>query len=315
MTERRTDGFQKLALATTGATYLLILVGGLVRATGSGLGCPDWPKCFGLWVPPTSAAELPSGFDPALFNPLNTWIEYVNRLIGVTIGLLIFATMVLAILRHRQTKSILYSSAAAFVLVGFEGWLGAKVVELELASWIVTVHLVGALVVVSLLLYATVCAFFPKPVPKKRRSSWRRSLEPWVVGLLALAFVQVALGTQVRAAIEAILAQVPDLPRPEWLVGVGPVDLAHRQVSVVVFFATAFVAFRTFQRRHDYPWLFRASAAAFALVGLQIVAGLGIAYGGMPAALQVAHLSLGSLLLGAFTLMWLLVHRVPEPNA
>src|SRR4029453_2067836 len=69
----RLDVFQGLAPATTAVTYRLILVGGLVRASGAGLGCPDWPKCFGLWIPPASAAELPPEFDPSQFNQMLMW--------------------------------------------------------------------------------------------------------------------------------------------------------------------------------------------------------------------------------------------------
>ena len=88
----RLTSFQRLALWTTATTYFLILVGGLVRASGAGLGCPDWPRCFGSWIPPASAADLPPQFDPALFNPTLMWTEYLNRLLGVTVGFLILAT-------------------------------------------------------------------------------------------------------------------------------------------------------------------------------------------------------------------------------
>lgn len=304
--------FQKLALATTAATYLLILVGGLVRATGSGLGCPDWPTCFGSWVPPTDAAELPPGFDAALFNPVNTWIEYINRLVGVTIGLLIFATLVVAVRRHRDQPRIVWSSVLAFVLVAFEGWLGAKVVEHELASWIVTVHLVGALVVVSLLLYATFCAFFPAVIPASARSSWRKRTEPLVVGLMGLSLLQAGLGALVRGFIEDKILANPGLPRSEWLLPLTRLDLSHRQLAVLVLFGLAFLAWRAFRRRDEYRWIWRFAFFSFGLAGLQILAGLGLAYAGMPAALQVVHLTLGSLLLGTLTTTWLFVRQVPE---
>ena len=80
----RYTSFQKLALWTTAVTYFLILVGGLVRASGAGLGCPDWPRCFGSWIPPASAAELPPQFDASQFNRTLMWTEYLNRLLGVT---------------------------------------------------------------------------------------------------------------------------------------------------------------------------------------------------------------------------------------
>src|SRR5258705_10446074 len=91
---RRSSSFQLLALCTTAATYLLILVGGLVRASGAGLGCPDWPRCFGSWIPPASAADLPPQFDPSLFNPTLMWTEYLNRLLGWTAGFLIMRTVI-----------------------------------------------------------------------------------------------------------------------------------------------------------------------------------------------------------------------------
>ena len=97
------NAYQKTAIVTVFATLFLILVGGLVRAAGAGLGCPDWPKCFGTWIPPTSADALPAGFDESQFNVWKTWIEYINRLIGVLIGFLITATFALSF-RYRKEK-------------------------------------------------------------------------------------------------------------------------------------------------------------------------------------------------------------------
>src|SRR5690625_6952131 len=74
--------FQKSAIITVISTVGVILMGSLVRASGAGLGCPDWPRCFGMWIPPMTAAELPPQYDATLFNPLHTWLEYINRLTG-----------------------------------------------------------------------------------------------------------------------------------------------------------------------------------------------------------------------------------------
>src|SRR5437868_8273358 len=111
----RFSSFQRLALATTATTYLLILVGGLVRASGAGLGCPDWPKCFGRWIPPLSKKDVPAAIDPSLFNVTKAWTEYVNRLLGVSVGLLIFSTLVLAFLHHRHARRILVPTITAFL--------------------------------------------------------------------------------------------------------------------------------------------------------------------------------------------------------
>src|SRR5262245_12110213 len=130
---RRFSSFQRLALCTTAITYFLILVGGLVRASGAGLGCPDWPRCFGSWVPPASAAELPPQFDASLFNPALMWTEYLNRLLGVTVGFLILATVLSAWRHHRDHSGIFRATIAALLLTGFQGWLGGRVVASELA--------------------------------------------------------------------------------------------------------------------------------------------------------------------------------------
>src|SRR5262245_6563212 len=203
---RQLSSFQRLALWTTASTYFLILVGGLVRASGAGLGCPDWPRCFGSWVPPASAAELPAGFDASQFNPTLMWTEYLNRLLGVLVGFLILGTLVSAFRHHRRTGGILWPTLAAFLLVGFQGWLGGVVVQQELASWIVTVHLVVALIIVSLLRYATVFAFFSDhPRPSAATVARRVPLSWAVLALILLTLVQVALGAQVRGHVDSAL--------------------------------------------------------------------------------------------------------------
>jgi len=206
---RPLTSFQRLALWTTATTYLLILVGGLVRASGAGLGCPDWPRCFGSWIPPASAAALPAGFDPSQFNPSLMWTEYLNRLLGVSVGFLILATLVSAIRHHRGAGRILWPTLAAFLLVGFQGWLGGVVVQQELASWIVTVHLVVALVIVSLLLYATVYAFFLDAPPPAAATRARRTPLTWAVialiVLLSSAWIGLDFANRLVAPIRRLI--------------------------------------------------------------------------------------------------------------
>src|SRR5687767_12195186 len=159
--------FRKLTISTLVAVYILILVGGIVRSTGSGMGCPDWPKCFGSWVPPSSESELPSNYkeiyseyrekknvrfskylrmigmgntadqllndksvlQEADFNVTKTWIEYINRVVGVIIGFLIFAVFVSSLKFRNSDRSITIVAFLTFVLVGFQGWIGSFVVS------------------------------------------------------------------------------------------------------------------------------------------------------------------------------------------
>ena len=187
--ERR---FRAVSILTVVAVYLLILVGGIVRSTGSGMGCPDWPKCFGAWVPPTKATQLPANYKEVYtaqrvaknqklartlqrmgfaqvagsifahptqyietdFNPVKTWIEYLNRLLGALIGVFVFLTVVFALPYWRRDRPIFWLAFASFLLTGVQGYLGSLVVSTNLLPVMVTVHMALALVIVALLLYA-----------------------------------------------------------------------------------------------------------------------------------------------------------------
>ena len=117
--------YRRMAWITIAAVYLLILVGASVRASGAGMGCPDWPTCFGQWIPPTSEAQLPNnyqqiyaelGYAETRFNVVKTWTEYINRLTGISIGILILLTAFYSWKVRRYDNSILRASIAAFVM-------------------------------------------------------------------------------------------------------------------------------------------------------------------------------------------------------
>jgi cytochrome c oxidase assembly protein subunit 15 len=301
-------GFARLALGTTAVTYFLILVGGLVRASGAGLGCPDWPRCFGSWIPPASAAELPQEFDPAQFNPALMWTEYLNRLLGVAVGLLILATAVAAWRHHRREPKIVVSSVLAVLLTGFQGWLGGLVVAHELAAWIVTAHMLLALVIVSLLLYATVYAHYSsREVPRPRS----RSGLQWTLALLiAVTLLQVALGTQVRGAVDAALAA--GSPRTAALAAAGAMDAWHRDVALAVLGLALVVMLVVWSRHPRDTVIVRWTYATVAVALAQVLLGAAMAYMSLWPPVQVLHLTVASLLLGAETVMWLVARWEPR---
>ena len=296
MIRNRLTSFQKLALWTTATTYFLILVGGLVRASGAGLGCPDWPRCFGSWIPPASAANLPPQFDPAQFNPTLMWTEYVNRLLGVTVGFLIFATAISAWRNHRHQPRILWTTIAAFLLVGFEGWLGGRVVAHELAAWIVTAHLIVAIIIVQLLLYATFEAFAGEAGEAGEAGA--------TAVLILVTMVQAGFGTQVRGHIETALNS--GVARDAALATVGRLDYLHRDLAFVVLIGAAALTLWLMSRRST---LIRWSFVVLALAIAQIALGAVMAYASLLPAAQVGHLTLASLLLGAETVLWLMSRR------
>ena len=198
MQEKKIIRFRKLALITTLTTYFLIFVGGLVRVSGAGLGCPDWPKCFGSWIPPLSQAQLPAGFNPNTFNFTLAWIEYINRLVGMVVGLLILALAIMAIIHFRNYKKIIIPSILAGLLVAVQGWYGSVVVATKLQPETISVHLVLALFIVSLLIYVTQSISYLDVESKKSGFP----LKSGIIILWILTLVQIILGTQVRSSIE-----------------------------------------------------------------------------------------------------------------
>jgi len=280
--------FQKTAILTVAATLFLILVGGLVRAAGAGLGCPDWPKCFGMWIPPTSLGELPPQFDASQFNVYNTWIEYVNRLVGVLIGLLITGTFVLSF-RYRKAKpTVFYSSFAAFVLVLFQGWLGGVVVKTGLHAGMITAHMLVAMVIITTLLYAAFEA--TSDLLKVRIEEQFKKKLLWTLWILfGLSMIQLVLGTQVREAVDVIKNAFEVLPRSMWLESVGSVFPIHRSFSWLVIFAGAFLYYLLNKHKAE-GLVLTLGRANVILVLVQVLIGIGLYYLDMPRILQVLHL-------------------------
>lgn len=291
--------FVRLAVWTTALTFALILVGSLVRASGAGLGCPDWPRCFGSWIPPASAEALPPGFDASQFNPTLMWTEYLNRLLGVTVGFFILATTISAWRHHRRHPQILWPVVAAVLLTGYEGWLGGRVVAHELAPWIVTAHLVVAIVIVLLLVYATVFALYRVPavagtaVPASRL----RTFITVVLVMMAVTLLQVALGTQVRGSIDDALRA--GVAREAALGTVGTFDSVHRTLALAVV-SLAMLSMLVLWSSPGHPTrVARWTYAVVGLAALQIVVGVALAYVALVPPFQVVHLTVSSLLMGA----------------
>lgn len=314
-TEPRVRAFIRLATVTTVITYFLISVGAIVRVTGAGMGCPDWPTCFGLLVPPFSVEELPPmgsyhyppGWSVESFDPVMTLIEYLNRLLGVLVGLSILVTLVGAIRVRKLRAGVLLPTVLAFLGVLYAGWLGARVVAHELAPWIVTVHLLSAIGVVSALVVALVNAWAPTtltpPTPNQRLAS----LAAMAVGGLAL--LQGALGTQVRGYIEDIARAHPELSRGEWVNQVGFLDIIHRNLAILIVGASFSLIFVFRSKVRAQVGAVRAAIAAGACGVVQLVVGSLLVTLELPRVLQVFHLLGGALMLGALTAAAMLARR------
>lgn len=352
--------FRFWSVLTVVSIYLLILVGGVVRATGSGMGCPDWPKCFGQWVPPTKISQLPADYKQVYtaqrvaknqklartlaslgfkqvageifahptqyietdFNPTKTWIEYLNRLLGALIGIFVFVTAAVAFPYLKRDQPIFWLAVASWLLTGFQGWLGSLVVSTNLLPIMVTIHMGLALLIVALLLYAAHRARWYKEEAVLDREVEMEMLGGnvdeelatttglrWLLALaIGLTFVQIILGTQVREQIDQIAAAAGYTERASWVDKLSGVFEAHRTLSAIVVLINAYVGYQLWQLA--IPVLRRLILATWALLGLEMVAGITLAGWALPAFVQPIHLTLATLLFGAQFLALLALRRL-----
>lgn len=299
--------YQKVATATVIATLFLILVGGLVRASGAGLGCPDWPKCFGMWIPPTSVDQLPAGYDVQSFNVVHTWTEYVNRLTGVVIGLLITITFFLSFRYRKRDPWIPASSFLAFLLVLVQGWLGGQVVRSGLHEGLITLHMVLAMVIVNILLFAAW-----RSNRERLRVDLPLKVKQWVgrwgVVLFVLLSIQLVLGTQVREMVDLIKNAADPLPRDAWIDALeGWRYPLHRSFSWLVMGATLLL-FRYRGTAGLDRRVQRVVDGVGLLILLQVGVGVGMDWFKMLGIFQLTHLVAATLTLSLLFLLLLMVY-------
>jgi len=291
--------FMKLASIATFATYCLIFVGGLVRVSGAGLGCPDWPKCFGSWIPPLNISQLPTEIDPNLFNFTLAWIEYINRLFGMTVGMLIAVVAFWALIKFTKQIKIVVPSALAGVLVAFEGWQGSQVVASGLEPIIVSAHLVIAFIIASLLLYVTQQAYYQTNPDTERESSYPEKTRAFVGILWILSIIQVVLGTQFRESVERAIIRFPLLSESDLLMHVGWVKVIHPLLGIAVAVLRYYISIMILGKSKNPSSLNWQSAwAMLGLVVISLFLGLQMVAFGINPVAQVLHLWVSALMVG-----------------
>ncbi len=304
--------YRRIAWITLAAVYFLILVGASVRASGAGMGCPDWPTCFGSWIPPTHESQLPVnyqeiyadlGYADTAFNPLKTWTEYLNRLTGVTIGFLILLTAWRSWSVRAHDGAIATASIAAFLMVGFQGWLGSQVVASNLMPGMITLHMLMALAIVGTLLFALARA--------RRGIMAAESLEGidptfrrWLGVVLVLSVLQITMGTQVREMID-YLNHTEGAERASWVEALPWVFYVHRSFSAVVLFCNLWMTVLLVRSLGLGHTLTRLAVLMLVVIGVSIVSGATLGHLGMPAFVQPLHLVGASLLFGLQFLIWM----------
>ena len=321
--------FRKLAKISLVLVYLVIVAGAVVRMTGSGMGCPDWPKCFGYYIPPTEVSELEwepnreykkgqviivdeslkvantdfttkesidvsnweayTKHDYAIFNPWHTWIEFINRLFGAVAGL---ATLLLAfasIKYWKKQKSVTLLSWLVVFGMGFQAWLGATVVYSVLLPFKITLHMLMALVIVAFLLYIIFIAN-----KENKRITYDKTTFIIATSALALTVLQVILGTQVREFIDHQIDILGPNSKGLWLQDPTIQFYVHRSLSIGVALINGVLAYRivTLNLGHlKIYWIL------FILI-LEIFTGIAMYYIDFPFGSQALHLVLAAILFG-----------------
>jgi cytochrome c oxidase assembly protein subunit 15 len=318
--------FRKIAKIALALVYLVIIAGTVVRMTGSGMGCPDWPKCFGYYIPPTNSIDLQwqpykvfkkgqviivnenlkvakddfktpnrytennwETYTKHDFNPLHTWIEFINRLLGALAGL---ATLVLAAISFSHWKKNKLVPILSWLVVfgmGFQAWLGATVVYSVLLPSKITIHMVMALVIVAALLYLIHISG-----TKINNNKANKTLTKLLALALGITMVQIIMGTQVRQFVDEQIDVFGESAKDLWLQDPTLIFYIHRSFSILVVLLNAFIIYRVFNLKLGYPKI----TWVMALILLEVFSGILMVYVDFPFGSQPIHLMLAALLSG-----------------
>ncbi len=304
--------------------YLVVIAGSFVRITGSGMGCPDWPKCFGQWVPPTQKAQLPIDYkdiyaqkraekiekfanflgkigfkdvsqkikeDKSLlveqnFNAKKTWTEYANRLVGFLSGNALLIAFIWILVYYRR-KDLVLLAGFNLIFLGFEAWFGSIVVATNLVPWTITVHLFFALVIIGIQL-----VIIRKISVKQSQNLFIEPTLKWlIIFCFIITFIQMFLGTQVREYIDELTKQ--GFGRETWSDKLGIAFLIHRSFSWLVLVILIFITWKN-ESSQKLPIL----RTSFIVLALELISGVLLAYANMPGLVQTSHLVFATILLG-----------------
>lgn len=322
--------FVRLAWVTLISIYLVIIAGSFVRITGSGMGCPDWPKCFGQWIPPTDINVLPANYKDIYsekrykkvvrfqkmlravglqseaqkmdanmhqilveetFNARKTWIEYLNRLLGFIAGNLILLTFLVVLFKYRHRKLVLVAGINLVVLV-FQAWFGSIVVATNLLPWTITIHLLLALLIVFLQLY-----ILRLIAPSQQRNIALSKSYFWIImAIFFITFFQMFLGTQVREEIDYL--RKSGVARETWSELLSVAFLVHRSFSWIVLGVMSWMMIKSYKNSslRIFHW-------AYGILILELFSGVFLNHLNMPAMVQTIHLLLACVLFGMLSLL------------
>ena len=321
--------FQKLAILSIIVVYLVILAGSVVRMTGSGMGCPDWPKCFGYLIPPTERSQLdwkpnfqfnksqiiiideelfyaPESFesndifesknwkkytkhDYAKFNPIHTWIEYINRLIGALAGIIVLILFLYSLRFIKGKSFITLLSFLSLLAILFQAWLGKIVVDSNLEAETITIHMFMAILLLFILF--GILAF-----SKKSKSNFKIPKIVYFLILISLLTIifQVFTGTEVRKFIDIKMELFNYVQKDRWIENIPNIFFTHRSFSWIILLSNA-LAFYFLNKFKVNSIILNYTNI---LILFQIITGVIMYYFYFPFASQPIHLLLSTIIVG-----------------
>jgi heme a synthase len=320
--------FHKLTIATLVSVLVLIFVGAIVRVTGAGMGCPDWPTCWGLLIPPTKVEDVDfakleinkfqakaarMGRDPksisheslrAEFNPRHVWTEFINRMFSLPVGFFSIAAFV-ASFRLRSRRTLFISlSFISLLLVLANAWMGARVVYSGIAPGVLSSHLALAMALICVLTYSAWASadkhFY---ITMRSHSGWLKGL---ILFLLILVVAEGIMGTQVREITGEMAKAHLDLPKESWIHELEEnwVYIVHRSFSWLLVVVTAKAFFLT--RKHQSSPFHFSQIGVVSIIAIQMLLGLIMAQIHIYSWVQVLHVGLAGILL-SLVFHWFLI--------
>lgn len=324
----RMNRFQWLATGALVSVLVLMFVGAIVRVTGAGMGCPDWPRCWGRLIPPTSIEQvdfehLPIakfqrkaerlGRDPATiseaslraeFNPRHIWTEFVNRLFSLPVGFFSLATFIAAFWQRPQRPRVFWVAFISLWVVLINAWMGARVVYSGLHPGQLTLHLALAMSLLGLLGYAAWAGTVaPWRVTVSSPQAGRRLR--WLVGILGLVVVaEGVLGSQIREITDVWSKFNADTPRETWTGALeqSSLYLLHRSLSWAVL-ALALAAWWC-SRNDRVGGLGKVEWSVLGIVFAQMILGVVMSWIHVFSWVQVLHVGFAAVLLAVLWIWW-----------
>jgi cytochrome c oxidase assembly protein subunit 15 len=346
MIAKSENRFIRINFITIIATLVVILAGGIVRSTGSGMGCPDWPKCFDQYIPPTSASQLPADYETKYiegrkkknekfakylesmgrhkladslrkdksilvheeFKAGKTWTEYINRLTGAILGIFLLLTAIFSFAYKKSAKRIIVLSWLNIIVVGYQAWLGSIVVSTNLTQWVITVHMLLALVILGIAIYTYNYAkqLHKEPTVIMYRIAW---LKGFLFFTIAISILQIVLGTEVREAIDSIAKSLSYNGRNTWVNKVGDVFSYHRDLAILVGISNFIVYKMVIDRFSGKAMPLVTANYLMVVLVVQIASGFLLSYLGLPPYAQAVHILFSTIMFSLQYYLYLLVYR------